>query len=371
MARLKLKKPKITKSNQYWKVDFYFDGKRVRRFFKSKYEASDFVNNMKFGRVKSNIPQLKEMSYLKEFPADIKGAIRVYVNLISSKKSERNTEKKYFINFVEFICLELGIYLLRDIKTVHLVSYQDNRSTQVANSTVNREFSTIKHFFKKCLEWEAIEKDPSVFVTALPENTKTRELWSDDEINSVLSLLGPVMRKTLFFMAETGARNCEATGLRWIDVDFVKKQVVLRNQKGSKAKVRERFIPLSDGLFEVLRADREVAKSEWVFPGKHGGRQGRNSLTQSVRRVTDRLGLNGKTPYGLRHTMGTKLADRYGVDVAKEILGHAKLTTTQKYLHTSSERLKKAVAESSFRRIQPGNNGQQTGGRVLPFVAKK
>ena len=378
MARRLMKKPKITKRGQYWVVDFYdVEGRRIRRFHKTKNEAAECAK--KAAKTRDTLTQesvfVKPIQTIQvEIPKQIKPAILYYLKNVSKQKSCEDSEMRYLYSLKDFLCDQNKLEWLDEVRPIFLKSFQMMRSKVVANSTVNREFSTIKHFFRQCLIWELIEKNPCEFIQMLPESPTTRSVWSDEEFKVVLNKLGQKnesLKNSLYFMAETGARNSEMINLEWQDVDLLKCEVTLRHKKGSKALLRSRTIPLSKDLYQLLLKEKEKALTSIVFPGKDGKKQGRNSLAQIVRRATRSLGMSNKTPYGLRHTLGTKVAEHHGVDVAKELLGHTKLTTTQKYLHTSSERLKKAVNESSIRRTQPVNNGHETACQVLPFVAKK
>ncbi|HEX9691205.1 MAG TPA: tyrosine recombinase XerC [Gemmatimonadales bacterium] len=147
----------------------------------------------------------------------------------------------------------------------------------------------------------------------------------------------------------TGMRLSELTGLRLQDVDVVSDQVKIRG-KGRK----ERIVPLGshasvalrryysarDELAERRRPPREAARA--VFLSRRGTRLASRSVQRIVRRflrtADERAGIRTHT---LRHSFATHLLDA-GADLraVQELLGHASLSTTQLYTHTSVERLK-------------------------------
>jgi site-specific recombinase XerD len=141
----------------------------------------------------------------------------------------------------------------------------------------------------------------------------------------------------------SGIRLAELTGLDW--KDFSRNQDTLHVLgKGQKARVA----PVTDGSRRVLEEYRAAcealgfAVSGPLIVGMQGRPLGARSVQKSV---TARLRAHGRagkaSPHVLRHSFATHLLD-HGADLlaVKEMLGHASLSTTQKYTHVSVKRLK-------------------------------
>jgi len=148
----------------------------------------------------------------------------------------------------------------------------------------------------------------------------------------------------------TGMRLSELAGLNLADADLVSEQVKIRG-KGKK----ERIVPLGshavralrryydgrDAVVERLQPPRAERKA--VFLSQRGRRlspRGVQAVVKKYLRVLDEsVGLKVHT---LRHSFATHMLDA-GADLraVQELLGHASLSTTQVYTHTSVERLKK------------------------------
>jgi integrase/recombinase XerC len=145
----------------------------------------------------------------------------------------------------------------------------------------------------------------------------------------------------------TGMRLSELVGLDLDDLDLVSDQVRVRG-KGRK----ERLLPVGRPAVAALRrhyvrrdeALREAGASRCraVFVSERGERLTPRAVQLLVRRLLDAVSEGQKiSTHSLRHSFATHLLDA-GADLraVQELLGHASLSTTQIYTHTSVERLK-------------------------------
>ena len=149
----------------------------------------------------------------------------------------------------------------------------------------------------------------------------------------------------------SGLRLSELTGLNLLDLDLLSDQVKVRG-KGRK----ERLVPLGSRASRVLRQYLDIRETVAARPGADRravflGRRGRRLTPRSVQRIAhralDAVGGDGLRTHSLRHTFATHLLDA-GADLraVQELLGHASLSTTQIYTHTSVERLKKVYQQA-------------------------
>jgi integrase/recombinase XerC len=152
----------------------------------------------------------------------------------------------------------------------------------------------------------------------------------------------------------TGMRLSELAGLSRSDVDLVTQQVKVRG-KGRK----ERLIPVGDHASLALR-NYEAKRDELLrhlgpradrrafFVGRTGKRIGVRAVQLAVGAFLKQLDEDaGLSVHSLRHTFATHLLDA-GADLraVQELLGHASISTTQIYTHTSVERLKQVYRQA-------------------------
>jgi integrase/recombinase XerC len=149
----------------------------------------------------------------------------------------------------------------------------------------------------------------------------------------------------------SGLRLSELAGLDLNDLDLLSDQVKVKG-KGRK----ERIVPVGTRAVLVLRRYLE-RRHEYrgtrpgdrraVFINQRGGRLTPRSVQRSMHRLFDGIQVDGMRVHSLRHTFATHLLDA-GADLraVQELLGHASLSTTQIYTHTSVERLKKVYQQA-------------------------
>ncbi|HEX7025031.1 MAG TPA: tyrosine recombinase XerC [Gemmatimonadales bacterium] len=143
----------------------------------------------------------------------------------------------------------------------------------------------------------------------------------------------------------SGLRLSELAGVDLGNLDLLGDQVKVRG-KGRK----ERIVPVGSRAVRALRryllarepvAARRGADRGAVFLNRNGKRLGVTTIQRRMHGLFDAIAAGGQRVHSLRHTFATHLMDA-GADLraVQELLGHASLSTTQVYTHTSVERLK-------------------------------
>jgi integrase/recombinase XerC len=238
----------------------------------------------------------------------------------------------------------------------------------LAKRSIARALSAVRSFYRWMHRDERVDVNPARAVGS-PRLPRTLPAYLDKqqaetllqhattrshsgEFNDVRNLA----MLELFY--SSGLRLNELRGVDLADLDLVSQQVKVRG-KGRK----ERIVPVGDHAQLALRnyltaRDRQLAK----LGGTKGGRLARGAVFISERgsRLSPRgiqhaiVGLleavdegAGLTTHSLRHSFATHLVDA-GADLraVQELLGHASISTTQIYTHTSVDRLKKVYRQA-------------------------
>ena len=156
-------------------------------------------------------------------------------------------------------------------------------------------------------------------------------------------------RAILEMLYATGLRVSELVGLRHTDLDAERREVRCRGKGG-----KERVVPVGEvalgwvAAYLQERTLRDTGSSPWLFAGRGGRPVSRQTVWRLVRSTAARAEIGQRvSPHTLRHTFATHLlAGGADLRAIQELLGHARLATTQIYTHVEVERLKRVYREA-------------------------
>lgn len=223
---------------------------------------------------------------------------------------------------------------------------------KIKKTSIARKLSAIRSFFNYLEKHKVISENPAASVlTPKQDKPVPNHLTVDDMFRLIDSipdetLAGKRNRAIVEMLYSTGIRVSELVGLDVEDMDF-SSRVVRVLGKGSI----ERIVPIGGKAIKAVRLYREAmygssAKTTDIWKGplflnKNGGRLTERSVARMLDQAARAAGLTVPvSPHDLRHTFATHLLDA-GLDLrmVQELLGHKKLSTTQKYTHVSIDRL--------------------------------
>ncbi|MBS0152095.1 MAG: tyrosine recombinase XerC [Nitrospira sp.] len=223
----------------------------------------------------------------------------------------------------------------------------DRRGEKAAS--LARKLACLRSFFRFLLREELVQTNPTETLRSprLPKRLP-RVLTKDDAAALMtfptgLSPLSLRDRALLETMYSTGARVSEVVGINLNDLDEADGIVSVKG-KGRK----ERLVPIGDVALQAIREYRRSLKptprnrhpASPMFLNHRGGRLTTRSVAKMVARYSSRLVSGAVSPHALRHSYATHLLDE-GADLRsiQELLGHASLSTTQKYTHVAMDQL--------------------------------
>ncbi|MCU0614012.1 MAG: site-specific integrase [Desulfobacterales bacterium] len=227
-----------------------------------------------------------------------------------------------------------------DVDRVRLVLQKAGKRTQAAR-VLEILRRTINYGVKRGLI------EPLRFKIEIPKlNNQTTEDLKQDQLQALLAGLDAdqdqtaanIMRLALF----TGMRRSEIFKLKWVDLDFDKGFITIRDPKGG----RDESIPMNAMAEKILKNIQAKDDNPYVFPGRKKG-----SHITEFRKSIDRIRKAAQLPkdfrplHGLRHVYASMLASSGEVDMytLQKLLTHKSPQMTQRYAHLRDDALKRAA----------------------------
>lgn len=219
-------------------------------------------------------------------------------------------------------------------------------------ASINRRLSALRSFYNFAVSRNMIRSNPARLIRGLkqgrplPQFLKEKEMdalldermWNMDDYEDVL------FRTIIMTFYETGVRLSELIGLDDSSVNLTNREIKVTGKRN-----KQRIIPLGEELLTTLqgymnfRNSKVPRKSDAVFLSVKGCRLKSYQVQYGVRKNLSRVcSLKERTPHVLRHSFATAMLNHEaGLESLKKLLGHASLTTTEIYTHTTFEQLKK------------------------------
>jgi integrase/recombinase XerC len=255
-------------------------------------------------------------------------------------------------SFVFFLCddyftLSRAQLEWRKVDRVAVRSYLAFMARQkLSRASMARHLSTLRTFFRFLMREEIVESNPARTVTTpkrekhLPSVLQTADITLLFEQPDISDDLGLRDRAWLELLYGSGLRIGELVGIDIDDVELRGRLVKVRGKGG-----KERIVPFGSKAEEALRAWLHVRNAAPDEAAIFLNYRGERITARSVRRLFDRYVRSaslraGVSPHTLRHSFATHLLNA-GADLRaiQELLGHASLSTTQKYTHLNDYQL--------------------------------
>ena len=221
-------------------------------------------------------------------------------------------------------------------------------AARAANATVNRELAALKRAFRLGMEAELVDSMPRI--TLLREAKPRKGFFDQDRFAAVLAGLPEHLKPVAEFSYYTGWRRSEVTGLRWDHVDLRERGI--RLWPGETKNEEGRFLPLDGETWRIVREQRKVVGSPYVF-NRRGGKI--KTFYKSWRKACNLAGCPGMLFHDFRRTAARNLK-RKGLSEsdAMAITGHKTASVFKRYAITTENDLRKAVADKGVFQAETG-----------------
>lgn len=285
---------------------------------------------------------------------------RFLEDLVGEKRCSPHTLRAYRHDIEEFLQHWGGLpkttVTPECLDTLVIRSYLASLSGRVSPSSVGRRLSAIRSLCRYLVRWEVLDQNPARLVS-MPRRPKPLPVAPEAGAMEQLveaprpdTALGARDRALLEVLYGAGLRRSECVALDLQDIDSEKDRMTIHIRHGKRDK--QRFVPLGaagaralmaylDLRPSLLKKGRGEGATEALFLNCRGGRLSGRSVARVVARHRPAAGIGPDAgPHALRHSCATHMLDS-GADLRaiQELLGHASLSTTQRYTHVSVSRL--------------------------------
>lgn len=274
------------------------------------------------------------------------------------RRLSAHTVRNYLSDLSQFYAFLKPLYpdgvKLSEIDTLTLRTYLGYLHQRgLSKASIMRKLATLRSFFRLMNREGRIKSNPARAIHTPRQLKKVPRVLTEDEASALVeapglphshSMAGLRDGALLELLYATGLRASEIVGLNFENVSL-EDGIVRVIGKGDK----ERIVPFGGPASTALRAyiterskKYRAGQSDPVFLNLRGGRLTSRSLQRIVKRYLAMIPCEkDASPHTFRHSFATHLLNR-GADLRtiQELLGHASLSTTQKYTHVATSQLK-------------------------------
>ncbi len=227
----------------------------------------------------------------------------------------------------------------------------------ISHTSVNRKISSLKSFYKFLLKVKQIQVNPLLKHKSLKTAKKIQIPFSEKELQDVFEcnsythdFEGIRNQLIIELFYTTGMRRAEMIHLQMAHVNLSQKTIKVIGKRN-----KERIIPLLDCTVELIALYKEqrshlevILHNDLLLLSKSGNKMSESFVYRLINAYFSTVSQKTKkSPHVLRHSFATHLLNN-GADLnsVNELLGHASLSSTQIYTHSSLAALKKVYQDA-------------------------
>ncbi len=279
----------------------------------------------------------------------IEKAVARFIRALQERNASPHTIKAYSTDLAEFSAY-VGPQDWSDIDHVLIRGYLSSLYQRgLSKTSVARSLAAVRSLYKWLAQEGVVEQNPAALVATPKLPKKLPRVPTIEEVSGVLDAEMPESsafrerdRAMMELLYGCGIRNSELVGISLGDIRWSNDLILVRG-KGRK----ERYVPLGDAAAAAVRAYLPARskvlegvkrlKETALLISLRGGRLTTRSVGRIVKQIAVAGGLSPDVhPHTLRHAFGTHMLEE-GADLRaiQEMLGHERLSTTQRYTQLS------------------------------------
>jgi integrase/recombinase XerC len=289
---------------------------------------------------------------MKQSKHDLRRAVERFLLSLRERNASAHTIRAYGGDLDSFLA-HIGARPWRTIDHVTIRGFLSHLYDQgLSKTSVARALAAVRSLYRFLAQEGMVEQNPAALVSTpkLPKNLP--RVPTAEEINGVLDGEMPEIagfperdRLMLELLYGCGIRNSELVNINLEDFRSGMEAILIRG-KGKK----ERYVPFGEALKQALASylparqrvlETSHATTAALLINRRAGRLTTRSVGRIVKRIAVAQGLSPDVhPHTLRHAFGTHMLEE-GADLRaiQEMLGHQRLSTTQRYTQLSMKHL--------------------------------
>ncbi|MBZ5706643.1 MAG: tyrosine recombinase XerC [Acidobacteriia bacterium] len=278
----------------------------------------------------------------------VEKSVSQFLRTLRERNASPHTIKAYAGDLENFTAY-VGPRSWRDIDHVAIRGFLSHLYEKgLGKTSVARALAAVRSLYRWLAQEGVVEQNPAALVSTPKLPKKLPRVPTIEEMNTVLDGQMPEVaafperdRLMLELLYGCGIRNSELIGINLDNIRLSSEAILIRG-KGKK----ERYVPFGDSVKTALatylpaRQQMLAARkknSQALLINRRGGRLTTRSVGRIIKKIAVAKGLSPDVhPHTLRHAFGTHMLEE-GADLRaiQEMLGHERLSTTQRYTQLS------------------------------------
>lgn len=270
--------------------------------------------------------------------------IDLYLQYVKANKAKSSYQRE--MQVVKTIKKIFGDIPLMKITTLIIEEFKSKRIQEGLKPwSINKELAILRFMLKKAVDWKYLQESPYKGIRLVKVGKLPIKFLTTDELDRLIESASLWLKPILLTLRNTGLRIGELLQMKWEDIDFQNRRILIKSSKTNSF----RILPINQELMDTLlwlkdkyimpHEDKVIPRQnhqmEYVFCMPNG--QKISSIYRSFYKACKKAGIKAN-PHMLRHSFASHLLMN-GVDLVsiQQLLGHTSITTTMIYAHLAKD----------------------------------
>ena len=276
---------------------------------------------------------------------DITDSIINYRRFLKRKNCAKGTIKNYMNSLKNFVIwIDLPI---EEVTNQHIQAYIDLLlDKRLKPKTINNNLDSIRGFYNYLQnEEKAVNSNPVKKGYCLRLGRPLPKHLRDEQVQEILGFINSIRDRAIFMlMLRCGLRVEEVADLTLDAIDLKRGQILIFKGKGAKGRIVYFSKDTYDALVAYIKRRRPL-RTQGLFLVEKGTCKGKGISVRGIQKRIEYYSKKSRVKvscHHLRHTMATQLLNAGAdLEIIQDLLGHTKITTTQRYCKVSNLRVQR------------------------------